>query len=40
MFTSKDKKYANYYAKQTGGKVFEFDIDESKIAKEDYVKQK
>ena len=40
MFTSKDKKYANYYAKQRGGKVFEFDVDESKIAREDYVKEK
>ena len=40
MFTSKDKDYANYYAKQNNGKVFEFNIDSSKIAKEEYVKDK
>lgn len=40
MFTSKDEDYANYYAKQSYGKVFEFDVDDSKIAKEEYVKDK
>ena len=40
MFTSTDKRYADYYAKQRGGKVFEFVIENSKIAEESYVKSK
>ncbi len=40
MFAAKNKDYAKYYAKQRGGKVFEFDILNSKIAKEEYVKNK
>jgi hypothetical protein len=40
MFTSKNKDYAQYYAKQRSGKLFEFDVEKSKIAKEEYVKNK
>lgn len=40
MFASKDKNYAKYYADQRAGKVFEFDVEDSKIAKEQYVKDK
>ena len=40
MFTSKNKNYAKYYAKQRGGKLFEFDVEKSKIANEEYVKNK
>jgi len=40
MFATKNNNYAEYYAKQRNGKVFEFNIEDSKIAKEKYVKEK